>query len=163
MLALKGNVFKPFAGTVPFKSESILGLYKEICESPLQFPDEIVVSSALKHLLSRMLDKDPQQRMGLQDVMQHPWATYNGMLPLLDPVSHRCFNFVCSECMLPSSCRVLVRQTVCLMLNCNWHMQYALSKGLWAISALERFAHYAIYQVAQISLCALLLSRLLFV
>ena len=92
------------AGTVPFKSESILGLYKQICEAPLEFPDDIITSSALKHLLSRMLDKKPEHRMNLKAVMQHPWATYNGMLPLLEPVSHFCQNLVPGQCLLCNSC-----------------------------------------------------------
>ena len=74
------------AGEVPFKSTSILGLYKEICEAPLEFMDDVFISDSLKHLLRRLLDKNPDSRMTLTAVMTHPWVTYNGELPLL-PVS----------------------------------------------------------------------------
>ena len=74
------------AGEVPFKSTSILGLYKEICEALLEFMDDVFISDSLKHLLRRLLDKNPDSRMTLTAVMTHPWVTYNGELPLL-PVS----------------------------------------------------------------------------
>lgn len=74
------------AGTVPFKAHSILGLYDEICNSPLKFPNDVHVSDSLKHLLQRMLDKDPATRIHLSTVMRHPWSTYNDELPLLPPV-----------------------------------------------------------------------------
>ena len=64
----------PPTGTVPFKSNSILGLYEEICEAPLEFPSDIFVSDSLKHLLTGLLDKDPESRMSLLAVMSHPWV-----------------------------------------------------------------------------------------
>ena len=70
---------------MPFKSDSILGLYDEICEAPLKFPRDVFVSNSLKHLLSKLLDKDPDSRMDLIEAMRHPWVTYNGELPLLPP------------------------------------------------------------------------------
>lgn len=68
---------------MPFKSDSILGLYDEICEAPLEFPPDIFVSDSLKHLLTGLLDKDPDTRLSLIAVMGHPWVTYNGELALL--------------------------------------------------------------------------------
>ena len=70
-------------GVVPFKANSILGLYEQICSSPLEFPDDIFVSDSLKKLLLGLLDKDPDARLSLAAIMTHPWITYNGELPLL--------------------------------------------------------------------------------
>lgn len=72
---------------MPFKSESILGLYKEICEAPLEFPDDVFVGDSLKHLLTGLLQKDPEQRISLFQAMTHPWVTYNGELSLLGPAT----------------------------------------------------------------------------
>ena len=70
------------AGTVPFKSDSILGLYNEICNTPLTFPEHIFVSDSMKHLLLRLLDKDPENRISLTSAMCHQWVTHNGAYPL---------------------------------------------------------------------------------
>ena len=70
------------AGAVPFKSDSIMGLYNEICNKQLVFPPEIFVSNSLKHLLSRLLDKDPDTRISLTGAMHHHWVTHNGGYPL---------------------------------------------------------------------------------
>lgn len=70
------------AGTVPFKSDSILGLYNEICKTPLTFPEHIFVSDSMKHLLLRLLDKDPENRISLTSAMCHQWVTHNDAYPL---------------------------------------------------------------------------------
>lgn len=70
------------AGTVPFKSDSILGLYNEIRNTPLSFPEHIFVSDSMKHLLLRLLDKDPENRISLTSAMCHQWVTHNGAYPL---------------------------------------------------------------------------------
>lgn len=70
---------------MPFKADSILGLYEQICKAPLDCPSSIFVSDSLKNLLTRLLDKDPETRMCLEDAMRHPWVTENEELPLLPP------------------------------------------------------------------------------
>ena len=70
------------AGRVPFKSDSILGLYDEIRNAPLVFPEDVFVSESLKRLLSGLLEKDPESRMSLTGAMYHQWTTHNGAYPL---------------------------------------------------------------------------------
>lgn len=70
------------AGVVPFKADSILGLYDKICNAPLEFPPDVFVSDSLKHLITRLLDKDPETRISLTSVMSHHWVTHNGAYPL---------------------------------------------------------------------------------
>ena len=60
-----------------------MGLYHNIRDQVLQFPPDIVLSDSIKHLLTGLLDKDPETRMSLLTVMSHPWVTYNGEMPLL--------------------------------------------------------------------------------
>jgi len=74
--------FPDVAGRVPFKSDSILGLYDEIRNAPLVFPEDVFVSDSLKRLLSGLLDKDPENRMSLTGAMYHQWTTHNGAYPL---------------------------------------------------------------------------------
>lgn len=69
---------KFLVGRQPFRAESLMGLYDAICSEPLQFPPEIFISDSLKHLLRRLLEKDPSKRIGLLSVMNHQWVTHNG-------------------------------------------------------------------------------------
>lgn len=39
----------------------------------LKFPKTISLSNEVKHLLSRMLEKDPMKRYSISDVQLHPW------------------------------------------------------------------------------------------
>ena len=73
---------KLYAGSVPFKARTNMELYKEICEAPLHFPSDTFVSGSLKHLLTKLLDKDPESRIHLNGVMSHPWVTHNGLRPI---------------------------------------------------------------------------------
>ena len=57
----------------------MLGLYDAIRTAPLQFPGAPKISPPLRDLLQRMLVKDPSQRLGLQDIMDHPWAQSQGL------------------------------------------------------------------------------------
>lgn len=70
------------AGTVPFKDPSIMGLYDVIRTQPITFPHKRAVSAGLKDLISRMLCKDPCQRITLPQVMTHRWTTHNSSMPL---------------------------------------------------------------------------------
>ena len=70
------------AGKVPFTSDSIIGLYNQICTAPLRFPEEVFVSDSIKHLITRLLDKDPDNRISLASTMVHPWVTHNMAYPL---------------------------------------------------------------------------------
>ena len=70
------------AGTVPFKDPSIMGLYDVIRTQPITFRHKPAVSAGLKDLISRMLCKDPCQRITLPQVMTHRWTTHNSSMPL---------------------------------------------------------------------------------
>lgn len=67
---------------MPFKARNNLELYKEISQAPLHFPADVFVSTSLKHLLTLLLQKNPDTRVGLNGVMSHPWVTHNGLLPI---------------------------------------------------------------------------------
>ena len=52
------------------------GLYDAICTQPLVFPPDVFVSDSLKHLLRRLLEKDPEKRISLVSAVGHSqWRT----------------------------------------------------------------------------------------
>ncbi len=49
---------------------------------PFHFPKEKDISPELEDLISRMLVKDPTDRIALQDIKVHDWVTGFGIYPL---------------------------------------------------------------------------------
>ncbi|KAJ3284034.1 hypothetical protein HK104_010125 [Borealophlyctis nickersoniae] len=62
-------------GRVPFMAETEFELFNVISKKPLEFPDEPAVDEDLRDLLSRILVKDPMQRITLEEIKVHPWTT----------------------------------------------------------------------------------------
>ncbi|KAK7588124.1 hypothetical protein V9T40_005369 [Parthenolecanium corni] len=69
-------------GKLPFYDESVLTLYNMIKTEPVVFPDSPTISSSLKDLILRILDKDPSSRITLPEIKVHDWVTQNGLAPL---------------------------------------------------------------------------------
>ena len=74
----------------------MISLYDKICNEPLEMPNEPFVSDSLRHLITRLLDKDPESRISLVGTMRHPWITHNGAYPLETAQ-------VCTHCAVLSS------------------------------------------------------------
>ncbi len=55
-------------GKVPFHDENILALYNKIRTQPFSFPEDMDISPELKDLITRMLVKEPGERMSLQEI-----------------------------------------------------------------------------------------------
>lgn len=93
-------LYKMIAGKYPFEDNSIQGLMHKIVKSELETPPD--ASNELKDLLSKMLIKNPQERISLDSIGVHPWVTTVKMLPSLvtnskDPFeevfsAYNCFN-----------------------------------------------------------------------
>ena len=66
-------------GFYPFEDPSLTALIQKICKSDLSFPDNesVPLSQNLKDLLSKMLEKSPEKRIKLIDILSHPWITKN--------------------------------------------------------------------------------------
>ncbi|KAJ5661568.1 uncharacterized protein N7477_009184 [Penicillium maclennaniae] len=68
-------------GKLPFEHQSIFELYASIRTSQVvceEEPDE-----NFKDLMSRILEKDPEKRIKMSELRDHPWVTANGADPLL--------------------------------------------------------------------------------
>ncbi|CDH49821.1 upstream serine threonine kinase for the snf1complex [Lichtheimia corymbifera JMRC:FSU:9682] len=65
-------------GRCPFTAANEFELFNNIPRDPLQFPDPneigFDISDALKDLLYRLLTKDPEKRITLEQVKHHPWV-----------------------------------------------------------------------------------------
>uniref|UniRef100_A0A4W6DRD1 calcium/calmodulin-dependent protein kinase n=1 Tax=Lates calcarifer TaxID=8187 RepID=A0A4W6DRD1_LATCA len=69
-------------GKCPFYDEYIISLHNKIKNKPVEFPETPLISNELKELIGRMLDKNPETRITIPEIKQHPWVTENGSNPL---------------------------------------------------------------------------------
>ena len=69
--AIGATMFMLRFGHPPFLAKSIIHLYSKICNDPLVFPAPI--DPGLKNLLENLLEKDPNKRYTLQQIIMHPW------------------------------------------------------------------------------------------
>ncbi len=70
-------------GQVPFQDDFILGLHSKIRNLPLPFPENKPIPDGIKDLILKMLEKDPDKRIKLPEIKEHPWVTRDGEEPLL--------------------------------------------------------------------------------
>jgi len=75
-------------GKVPFHDENIVALYNKIRAAELSQPDEPDISPELKDLISRMLIKDPIQRIKLKEIKTHDWVTGYGLYPMATEIDN---------------------------------------------------------------------------
>ncbi|GMF49143.1 unnamed protein product [Phytophthora fragariaefolia] len=64
-------MFEFLTGAPPFETENTKETYRRIAHVDLQFPTH--VSAEARDLLLKILRHDPQQRLSLELVLQHPW------------------------------------------------------------------------------------------
>ncbi|CAL7939010.1 unnamed protein product [Xylocopa violacea] len=69
-------------GKIPWDVGSITGIQEAIRTEPLKFPEKPVLSEDLRDLISRMLAKNPTERITLSEIKEHAWLTKRGAEPL---------------------------------------------------------------------------------
>jgi serine/threonine protein kinase len=57
----------------PFCETNEYNTFKSILKEKLRFPKSVELGKEVRHLLSRMLEKDPDLRYNMEDVKIHPW------------------------------------------------------------------------------------------
>ncbi|KAL2263674.1 hypothetical protein VTK26DRAFT_5705 [Humicola hyalothermophila] len=68
-------------GRLPFECEGVLEMYEAIkTETPKLPPDE---NPEFVDLMSKLLEKDPEKRITMEDLREHPWVTRSGTDTLL--------------------------------------------------------------------------------
>jgi len=76
---------------VPFNSENLMELFELIEKQPLEFPEDRPISSGLKDILNRMLEKNPRWRVKLDDLKNHEWLQIGqpaGIIREIEPISN---------------------------------------------------------------------------
>ncbi|KAL2917329.1 hypothetical protein HK105_202993 [Polyrhizophydium stewartii] len=68
-------------GRLPFNGRSMLDLYESIRSQEPQYPPGI--DPRLKDLLEKLLAKNPDDRITMDQLRVHPWVTDNGRLPMV--------------------------------------------------------------------------------
>eukprot|EP00210_Caulerpa_lentillifera_P003314 g3165.t1 len=49
---------------------------KKVCENPLSFPTNTEASEDVRDLLTKMLEKDPERRITLDEILEHRWFRF---------------------------------------------------------------------------------------
>ncbi|XP_050679716.1 calcium/calmodulin-dependent protein kinase kinase 1 isoform X2 [Leptidea sinapis] len=76
------TLYAMVTGRLPWSASSVSELQRRILADPLIFPSRPTVSSSLRRLLSRMLEKDPVKRATMKEIKEHEWVTCDGQQPL---------------------------------------------------------------------------------
>ncbi|KAI8389392.1 kinase-like domain-containing protein [Blakeslea trispora] len=67
-------------GKTPFDSTNILELYAMITEAPIHYDP---IDDQLLDLFERILDRNPETRITMKELREHPWITNNGTETML--------------------------------------------------------------------------------
>lgn len=60
-------------GAAPFEADGHSATYARILKVDLRFPDSVPLSDGAKDLVTRLLARDPGDRLSLEGVLAHPW------------------------------------------------------------------------------------------
>lgn len=71
-------------GRVPFYSPGIMGIYSAIIHDELVIPPD--TNPLLEDLLQKIMEKNPDNRITMEEIFVHPWVTAEGTSPL-EPVA----------------------------------------------------------------------------
>lgn len=63
-------------GYCPFEDDDILGLYEKIMHDAIVY--KVGISAELLDLLQKMLHRDPEERITILQIKEHPWTTTLG-------------------------------------------------------------------------------------
>ncbi|KAJ2699706.1 hypothetical protein FB645_005236 [Coemansia sp. IMI 203386] len=63
-------------GTLPFEGASVIQIMDSIADADLRFPGPY--DEDLSDLLKRMLERNPETRITIDEIREHPWVTQNG-------------------------------------------------------------------------------------
>lgn len=80
--AMGASIFMLRFGDPPFVAKSIINLYYKICNDPLIFPS--IIDPGLQNLIEGMLEKNPDKRLTIPQIVAHPWYRHP---PAPPPVS----------------------------------------------------------------------------
>ena len=68
-------------GRLPFQNDTVVDMLEAIRSEEVYVPPD--ENEHFKHLIVRILDKDPDSRITMPELREHPWVTKGGIDPLL--------------------------------------------------------------------------------
>ncbi|RYP68359.1 hypothetical protein DL771_006745 [Monosporascus sp. 5C6A] len=74
-------------GRLPFQNDTVVDMLEAIRSEEVYVPPD--ENEHFKHLMGRILDKDPDSRITMRELREHPWVTKGGIDPLL-PEEENC-------------------------------------------------------------------------
>ncbi|XP_065663608.1 calcium/calmodulin-dependent protein kinase kinase 2 isoform X2 [Hydra vulgaris] len=75
-------------GQCPFFSADLSVLVQLIKTESVEFPNEPILSPQVHDLISRMLSKEPNERISILEIKTHPWVTEGDTSPLPSTLDH---------------------------------------------------------------------------
>jgi [calcium/calmodulin-dependent protein kinase] kinase len=83
--ALGITLYQLVYGDLPFTAESLFDIYDVINNTELVIPNKPKVDNNLVTLIKRLLDKDSEKRITMEELLQDPWLTDDGKVILKPP------------------------------------------------------------------------------
>ena len=71
-------LFAMLCGYLPFDDKNNKELFKKIVECRIDYPqeDEVILSENSLDLINKILNPNPQERIGVEDILEHPFMLY---------------------------------------------------------------------------------------
>jgi serine/threonine protein kinase len=89
------TLFALVHGHCPFQDASIIELYRKIIHEEANISEHL--SDDLADLLQKMLKKNPEDRITLKEIREHPWTTENGINPMISEDENCIFEDITDE------------------------------------------------------------------
>ncbi|KRW99909.1 Protein kinase-like domain [Pseudocohnilembus persalinus] len=74
-------------GKPPFETNDVKTTYKRIKQNDYSFPQNVVISSRAKDIITKILQTDPQKRPTIDQILGHQFFNNGGTIPKVLPVS----------------------------------------------------------------------------
>lgn len=68
-------LFAMLTAMLPFDEESQSRLFERIIKGDFSFPTSVALTSEVKDLVTSLLTVDPNQRISVSEIFEHPWMT----------------------------------------------------------------------------------------
>ena len=143
-------------GSLPFIDSNIQKLFYKIVNENVTFPADLKIDNKLKDLICRMLEKNPDRRPSVHEILNHPWLTKNYTfspslsLPTLNQLStHE--NYL-SKYNIPSN--LSQHQYEVMKKIASWHAHNcnSLYHRAHSINHNKEYSHCHFYQNTKLSL-----------
>ena len=80
-------IFTMIAGYPPFESQNVKMTYQKIKDNEFHFPQKAKFSPLAKDLITKILTHDPEDRLTVQQILEHPWMNQDEQIPDFLPPS----------------------------------------------------------------------------